>query len=107
MLPSSISPNTNSTITRDETFPGIPAPGFRDYCVSGPLAMTGQGLRRTHNEASVLHAFCAEESIRQPLHISRLAAKDFQAALVVEMDMQGGNDNGMRLVLEIGELLRQ
>ncbi|MGA3089268.1 MAG: hypothetical protein ABSD75_11695 [Terriglobales bacterium] len=55
----------------------------------------------------MLHAFCAEESIRQPLHISRLAAKDFQAALVVEMDMQGGNDNGMRLVLEIGELLRQ
>ena len=57
----------------------------------------------------MLHAFCADESIRQLLDIFRLAAKHdyFQAAFVVEMRVQSRNDDCMMLMLQIGKLLRQ
>jgi len=57
----------------------------------------------------MLHALCTDELVRQLLDILRLSAKyDYlQATLVVEMRMQGGNDDCVILVLEIGELLRQ
>jgi len=57
----------------------------------------------------MLHPFCADEPVCQFLDIPRLAAKYyyFQAILVVEMRMQGGNDDCVILVLKIGKLLRQ
>jgi len=57
----------------------------------------------------MLHAFRTDEPVRQLLDLSRLAAEydDFQAILMVKMRVQSGNDDGVRLVLEIGELFRQ
>ena len=57
----------------------------------------------------MLHALRTDEPVCQFLDIPRLAAKYyyFQAILVVEMRMQGGNDDCVILVLKIGKLLRQ
>ncbi len=57
----------------------------------------------------MLHAFCADQPVRELLDISRRTAKyDYlQAALVVEVRVQGGNDYFVTLVLEVGKLLRQ
>jgi hypothetical protein len=70
---------------------------------------TRHGLWRTHDEPSMLHAFCADQPVRQLLDISRRTAKyDYlQAALVVEVRVQGGNDYFVTFVLEVGKLLRQ
>jgi hypothetical protein len=59
------------------------------------MGVLRNGLGRTHNEAAMLHTFGADEPIRQFLHISRLAPKYhyFEAIFVIEMRMQGGNDN--------------
>ncbi len=57
----------------------------------------------------MLHAFRADEPVRQLLHSSRLATKydHFQATFMVEMGVQRGNDYFVMLVLKIGELLGQ
>ncbi len=71
--------------------------------------MTRDSLWRTHDQPPVLYAFCADEAVGQLLDFSGLAAKDYhlETVFMVEMGMQSGDDDGVRLVLEIGEFFRQ
>ena len=73
------------------------------------VRMARDGARRTHDEPAMLYSFGADQAVRQLLNISRLAAKydHLKAVLMIEMRMQRGYDNGVRLMLEIGELFRQ
>ena len=53
--------------------------------------------------------FRTDEAVREFLYIPRFAPKrdDFKAEVVVQVHVQGGNDKGMALVLQIGQFLRQ
>jgi len=57
----------------------------------------------------MLHSFCADKAVGELLNVFRLAAKydHLQAVLMIEVGMQGGNDDRVGLVLEIGEFFRQ
>ena len=65
------------------------------------------GFGGAHYQASVLHAFCADQAVCQFLHVFRLPPKHdyFETAIVVEVRVQCGYDDVMMLVLEIGKLL--
>jgi len=71
--------------------------------------VSGNCLRRTHYQPAMLHALCTDQAVSQLLDIPRLAAKynHLQTVLMIKMRMQGGNDNRVRLMLEIGKLFRQ
>ena len=73
------------------------------------MGMMRHGLRRTHDQAAMLHSLGADEAVSKLLNLSRLAAKYhyLQAVFVIEMRMQRGNDNCVRPVLQIGKLFRQ
>lgn len=66
--------------------------------------MMRHSLRRTHYKSAVLHPHGADESIRQFLDVSRLSAEynHFQKILVTEICMQGGDDDGVGFVLQVG-----
>jgi hypothetical protein len=57
----------------------------------------------------MLYSLCADEALRQLLYFSRLAAEHhyLQTVFMIEVRMQGRNDDCVTLVLEIGKLLRQ
>jgi hypothetical protein len=63
----------------------------------------------THYELPVLHAFCADELVSKRLNVSRFSPQhhDFQAVVMVEMSVDGGNDDLVMGVLQIGQLFRE
>lgn len=66
------------------------------------------GLRDGHDEAAVLHASEADHAAGKFFYLARLAVddEDFEAGVVVEVSVAGGDDQGVVGVLEFGQLLR-
>ena len=69
----------------------------------------GGRLWRTHHQASMLHALSADQEISQMLHVFGLPAQqnNFEAAISIQMGVEGRNDYAMMRVLKVGKLLWQ
>ena len=62
--------------------------------------------RCCHRQLSVLDAFGGRQFISNLLDNVRLAANDqkyFQAIVVIKMNMEGGNDDFVMVVLDVGQ----
>jgi len=74
-----------------------------------PVGTMRNHLGRTHHQPAVPDSLRTDEAVCQYLHIPRPPSKDdnFKAAIVVQVDMQRGNDDGVAVVLQIGQLRRK
>src|ERR1700693_4943822 len=71
--------------------------------------MVGGGLGRTHDQPPVLNPLGADQAVGQFLHLFGLATKydDLEAAFVIHVGMQRGDDHVMMLMLEVREFFGQ
>ena len=67
------------------------------------------GLGRTHYQFAVLHSFQANQTAREFLHAFELALHDddFQTHIVIEMRMDGRNNEFVVPMLQRGQLVSQ
>ena len=66
-----------------------------------------RGLRNGHHKATVLDAFEADEAVGESLDArgSSVDNQDFEAGVVIEVGMAGGDNEVVMLVLEVGEFV--
>ena len=62
-----------------------------------------------HDQLAVFHTFGGDQKVRHLLHLRGRTLHDdhFQAIVVIEMDVEGGKDFVVKLVLQIGQLLTE
>jgi hypothetical protein len=60
---------------------------------------------RRHGEAAMFDAFGGDKAVRQSANPQRIAANrdDFEAVVVIEMNVKRGNDEIGVIVLQIGQ----
>ncbi len=66
-------------------------------------------MRLCNGQATVLYAFCTDKRIRDLPNFPRLSAQydDFQAMIVIQMDMKRGHYVVVILMLQLGQFFTQ